>query len=196
MATNYNIAKDLKEAQAMVNNLVDYLPGNDLYGNTGGVFSNMPSLTVGALLMRLRRLQSLRDQLNKRQAETLDNLLTQHAQISEDWASHYDEKLIREGKSRIDAMQGFFRECMGNINNCASIYRPELLRRTIVQEIVTAMAERDLEDTTLTDAVRAADGRLRSFLREEDFQWDSLLTPIYPKREFWWLYQRPPQNAV
>lgn len=196
MSSNYNISKDLKEAEEMVNNLSDYLPGNDLYGNTGGVFSNMPSLTVGALLMRLRRLQTLRDKLDGREQQRLDDLLALHAKISKDWASHYDEKLVREGQSRIDAMQGFFRECMGNVSNCASIYRPELLRRTIVQEIVTVMAERRVESDELTDAIRAADGRLRSFLREESFQWDELLEPVYPKREFWWLYQAPPQDAT
>lgn len=196
MSTNYRIAKDLKEAEAMVNNLADYLPGSDLYGNTGGVFSNMPSLTVGALLLRLRRLTTLRDQLDQRQASKLDAALDKHAQIEADWLDHYNEKLVREAKSRIDAMEGFFSECIGDVARCAIIYRPELLRRTIVQEIIAAMQERRLQDGELEDAVRAADGRLRAFLREEGFQWDQQLRPVYPEQPFWWLYQRPPQDLT
>ncbi|MEL6526404.1 MAG: hypothetical protein AAFQ07_11920, partial [Chloroflexota bacterium] len=72
MSASYDINKDLKEAKAMADGLADYLRGDVLYGSTqGGFFSRMPSLTVGALLMRLRRLDALRTNMMDSDRRTL-----------------------------------------------------------------------------------------------------------------------------
>lgn len=195
MAATYDISKDLKEASAMARGLSDYVRGDELYGNAGGgFFSRMPSLTVGALLLRLRRLHALRGDLNERQQKTLDEAVNAYETVRKEWTTHYEEKLLREAKSRIDAMQGFFRECRDSMSRCAGIYRPELLRRSIVQEIERELQELRVEDDELQDKIRGADGRLRAFLRDDQFQWDERLQDLYPKSEFWWLYQKPPQE--
>ena len=45
----FSIERDVKEAQAMAAALVPYVYEDELYGRIG---MNMPSLTIGALLMR------------------------------------------------------------------------------------------------------------------------------------------------
>ena len=66
---------DLKEAQAMTNALEGYLLGDELYGRvgSGGLFGGgkMPALTIGALLLRLRRLRVLADRLTPQQRSML-----------------------------------------------------------------------------------------------------------------------------
>jgi hypothetical protein len=191
MSANYSIASDLREAETMVDGLSDYVRGDDLYGQTGGMFSNSPSLTVGALLMRLRRLDDLRAEMSDAQRKKLDALRNQHQSVRDDWAMHYEQKLIREAKSRIDAMRRFFEECADSIKLCANVYNPEMLRRTIVQEIQREMQSLGIEDSETETKIKQADGRLRGYLSSAGFQWAEMLEPVYPESEFWWLYQRP-----
>jgi hypothetical protein len=194
MSTKYKIQTDLEEAKAMAEGLEDYVRGNQLYGHTGGsFFSRMPSLTVGALLMRLRRLDALRDLMEDRQYKALDSAIDLWVNVRQDWRLHYEGKMHYEIRSRLDSMKTFFRECDDSPTNCRSNYRPELLRRTIVQEIIRELDELgiELEDKTVKK-LEMMDKKLRSVVREDDFQWADGLQDNYPQAEFWWLYSKPP----
>jgi hypothetical protein len=196
MSANYRFDTDVKEALAMAEGLADYVRGSELYGRTGGgFFSQMPSLTVGALVMRLRRLHDLRLQLDDRMRERLDRAAAIYEQTRRDWRLHYEEKATHEAHSRIDAMATFFRECSESPANAVNIYRPELLRRTIVQELLHELEDLRITDENLQTKVRGADSRLRSVLRPAGFQWAQSLMAVYPEKEYWWLYQAPPADA-
>lgn len=191
MSATYRISDDMREAEAMVNGLGDYVRGDELYAQTGGMFSNNPSLTAGALLMRLRRLDGLRSEMTDAQRKKLDHLQQTHQQVRDEWAMHYEKKLIREANSRIDSMQRFFEECADSLKMCANVYGPEMLRRTIVQEIQREMNNMGITDSDTQQKIRQADGKLRGYLSPAEFQWAEMLQPVYPDSEFWWLYQRP-----
>lgn len=194
MSTKYKIQTDLEEAKAMAEGLEVYVRGNQLYGNTGGsFFSRMPSLTAGALLMRLRRLDTLRDLMEDRHYKALDSAVDCWQSVRQDWRVHYEGKLQHEARSRLDSMKTFFRECDESPKNCHSNYRPELLRRTIVQEIIREMDELDieLEDKT-KKKLDMVDKKLRSVVQDNNFQWADGLQDSYPQDEFWWLYSKPP----
>lgn len=194
MSASYDFAKDLREAKLMTDNLGSYVRGTELYQTVGGFFSKMPSLTVGAVLMRLRRLDELHGYLDDTQRQTLADIRTKFEAVRDDWRLHYEEKLTREAHSRLDAMHNFFRECGDSPPNCAGLYRPEILRRTIVQEIVYECATLKLNEPDLIQKVRATDGKLRGVLRSADFQWAAVLRPAYPETDFWWLYNAPPSD--
>ncbi len=194
----YDPNRDLQDARAMIEALADYLIGDQLYGTLkGGWFGrgNQPSLTVGALLLRLRRLAVFADLLDDAQRGELAQLSAQHESIRAEWKLHYTEKLLHEGVSRLDAMKTFFEECSDDPRLCPSIYQPEALRRTIVQEIVTELATLNAEDADLTRKARETDGRLRRFTAPSAFVWASGLEPAYPEGEYWWLYAAPPPAA-
>lgn len=196
MSTKYKIQTDLDEAKAMAEGLEDYVRGNQLYGNTGGsFFSRMPSLTTGALLMRLRRLDTLRDMMEDRQYKALDRTIDFWESVRKDWRLHYERKMQHEVRSRLDSMKFFFRECDESPKNCHSNYRPELLRRTIVQEVIREMDElgMELEDKT-KKKLDMIDKKLRSVVRDDEFQWAEGLQNNYPQDEFWWLYSKPPMK--
>lgn len=199
MSAKYSLETDLKEAKAMADALESYVRGDSLYGTAhGGFFSSMPSLTIGALLMRLRRLDAQRDQMQDRQRKTLDAAVDRYETVMREWSHHSEQKMLREAHSRLDAMSSFFKECAESERQCAAVYRPEQLRRTIVQELLREMEARNVQaGKDLQAKVSNADKYLRGFFRPAEFEWADALQAIYPENEFWWLYQRPPmpQNA-
>lgn len=194
MSSNYKIKADIKEAKTMADELGDYVRGDQLYGNTGGsFFSNMPGLTVGALLMRLRRLDTLRDSLSDSQNRDLDIAITAWEKARDEWRLHYEQKMIRELDSRLDSMQTFFKECAESSVNCRNNYRPEILKRTIIQELLREMNQLNVE-ADVQAKVELVDGKFHSYMRPDEFQWSDELQAVYPQNEFWWLYQKPPQD--
>jgi hypothetical protein len=193
----YSVQKDLSEAEAMARALVPYVHEDELYGSvgSGGFFSGggrMPSLTIGALLMRIRRLNMLRDRLNDEQTRRLEAVEARNAEIHNEWRVHYERKMIREANSRLDAMKAFFEECDEDPALCARVYGPEASRRTIVEEIMLAMEQHNIDDADLRRKARSSDNKLRGYLEPSDFVWVAELKPAYPEKTFWWLYHRPP----
>lgn len=192
MSAKYHLTTDLKEARQMVDVFEDYIRSEQVYGSTGGMFgSNAPALTVGSLLMRLRRLDHLREHLKRKQGAELDAIIEKHDAVQVAWRVHYEEKMIKEAHSRLDAMRTFFDECRDNPRLCRNIYRPEALRRTIVRELMLEMAELSIESEDLEKKTREVDGKLRGVVQESEFIWDGLLQQVYPSETFWWLYALP-----
>jgi hypothetical protein len=195
MSTNYTLAQDLKEVTAMAKNFEEYIRGTELYGSSGGgFFSNLPSLTIGAYQMRLRRLDFQRDQLDKRQAEQLDQATAKFHEIEKEWNVHFSEKLLKELNSRLDAMKPYFQECSHDSRTCRANYMPEALRRTVVQELILVLENNRIEDADLMQKIKGTDGRLRGIVKPSDFIWSQGLQSVYPQSEYWWLYHRPPED--
>jgi hypothetical protein len=192
----FDADRDLREAKAMVDTLVPYVYEDALYGSIRtGLFGGgaMPALTIGALLMRLRRLEAIAERLSPTQRDQLSQISSAHEEVRAEWRQHYIEKLQREGASRLKAMATFFEECEETPRSCASLYLPEALRRTIVQEIARALASLDEPHDELLRTMRGVDSKLRRFTAPADFLWEDALIPAYPQAEFWWLYAAPPR---
>ena len=194
MAARYSLKRDLDELERMVGRLGDYLLGDAMYLPVGGGFfrgSSSPQMTIGALLLRRRRLRHLRAKLKRADGKRLDAALAEHDDLQREWTLHYEQKLQREVPSRLRVMAGFFRECSENPRDCAGAFPIEALRRTIVGEILLAMQEFGYETNAVIAPVRAADQALRRLLQAGEFIWSPLLAPVYPQGDFWWLYGRP-----
>lgn len=197
--TTYNLEQDLREAQAMADALVPYVYEDQVYGKvgSGGMFSSsqMPSLTLGALLMRLRRLHALEDQMSDSQRAALAAVDQQHESVRNEWTQHYNNKLTQEALSRLKAITQYFEECRDDPRACASAYLPEALRRTIAQEIAEVLKRSGIPSDEVIRAMRTADGGLRRYAQPSAFIWAQALEPVYPQNPYWWLYARPPQTA-
>lgn len=194
MSSRYSLARDLDELERMVERLGDYLLGNEMYLSIGGgVFRGLsrPQMTIGALLLRRRRLSHLRARLKRADGMRLDAALLEHDDLQREWTLHYEQKLLREVPMRLRVMAAFFRECSENPRDCGGAYPVEALRRTIVGEILMAMTEFGYEKKEMTAAARPADQALRRLLHAGDFIWSPILEPVYPRETFWWLYGRP-----
>jgi hypothetical protein len=192
---NYSIDQDLREAQAMVETLVPYVYEDNLYARLGGMgifsTSNMPSLTLGAVLLRLRRLRALEPHLSREQRQTLRLLEKRHREVRAEWRHHYDKKLVQEALSRLKMINVYCTECQENPRGCAGAYMPEALRRTIVQEIVTAMNDYGVHSAEVDSLLPQTDSQLRRYVYPVPFIWSPVLEPVYPQDPFWWLYARP-----
>jgi hypothetical protein len=197
MSTRYALARDLDEFEQMVERLEDYLLGDAMYRPLGGGFfrgSSTPQLTLGALLLRRRRLCQLRAKLKRIDAARLDAALAQHGGLQQAWTLHYDKKLKQEVPSRLKVMAGFFRECSENPRDCAGAYPVEALRRSIIQEIMLAIADFGYDKGDLNAAIRPADQALRRILHAGEFIWSPVLEAVYPRATFWWLYGSPDRS--
>ena len=181
---NYSIERDLKELQAMAAALVPYVYEDELYGRVG---MNMPSLTVGAVLMRLNRLRKLASQLTPDQRTALDQAEAQVSEVRKEWGSHFEKKLLREGEARLRDIMTYAREAKESLRTVANAYLPEALRRTMIQEIMEALPN----DSELVSTARQTDSTLKNYLEDADFIWAAALKPIYPADKYWWLYKRP-----
>ncbi len=194
MSQEYSLARDLAELEGMVERLADYALGDRLYLPLAAGYSRRsttPQLTIGALLLRRRRLSRLRPSLNPKQQARLDSALARHDAVQSEWSLHYENKLKQEVPARLKQMTGFFRDCQENPTGCASAYPPEALRRTIVQEILLAMDEFAYDKRELMAGVERTDIALRRLLHADVFLWSATLKPVYSPSVFWWLYSRP-----
>lgn len=194
MSARYSITRDLDELERMIERLGDYLLGDDMYLPVGGGFfrgSSTPQMTLGALLLRRRRLSRLRAKLKRADGFRLDDALAQHDDLQREWFLHYQKKLQREVPMRLKVMAAFFRECSESPRDCAGAYPVEALRRTIVQEILDAMDDFGYEKREAIARVQPADRALRQLLHAGEFIWSPALETVYPRETFWWLYGGP-----
>ena len=148
-------------------------------------------MTLGALLLRRRRLRRLRSKMKRADAIRLDAALAQHDELQQEWTLHYEKKLRQEVPSRLKVMAGFFRECSESPRDCAGAYPVEALRRSIIQEIMLAVAEFGYDKGNLSAAISPADQALRRILHAGAFIWSPDLEAVYPRATFWWLYGSP-----
>lgn len=186
---NYSIDLDLKEVKAMVDTLVPYIYENDLYGK---INIDSARLTPGSILLRLRRLNALRDQMNPAQAAQFEKINAKNEAVFKEWNVAYGNKMLREAESRLRDLQTYLSECKDDPKLCANSYNPEALRRTLVAEILAALPP-EVDSTEVKNTAKSVDSGLRRYVREAPFFWDAVLQPIYPQETFWWLYGRPPQ---
>ncbi len=187
--THYVLDRDLEEARDIVQGLEEYVRGDSVYGTVGGMFASdpgAPSLTIGNLLLRLRRLRAMAGQLSPAHQETLAQVEAEHERIRNEWTVHYGQKASDEATARLRSLETFVSECENAPETCANNYLPEARRRTILQELSDG-ASQHLDDSSLT----RVDGNLRGLTEPHAFLWDTQLQPVYPQSKFWWLYQRP-----
>ncbi|MBZ0280072.1 MAG: hypothetical protein K8L97_04980 [Anaerolineae bacterium] len=186
----YSVERELKEAVEMVSALVPYVYEDVVYGKIG---MNMPPLTIGNLLFRLRRLKGLRDQISVLQASAVDQVEIQLELTRKEWGVAYSKKMIREAEVRLRELNAYFGECKDDPRLCANAYLPEAQRRTILHELLEAIPYGDLPQSGLETKVKSADSTLRRYVRPSKFVWSVALRDVYPQQTFWWLYSRPPQ---
>ena len=190
MSAKYSLKRDLDELINMSHKLKEYILGDALYMPVGGGFfrGNTPDLTIGAFLLRRRRLTLLRDRLDLEAQAELDAALARHDSLQEGWRLHYEKKLTREVVARLKLIGAFVRDCAENPRDCASAYPVEAMRRTIMQEILLAMDEFDYDRREMTTRIQGADAALRRYCRPGPFIWAAELAPLYAPDAFWWLY--------
>lgn len=182
-----DIKQDLQILTAMVSHLTPYLYENELFGE---IEKRMPKLTVGGILLRLNRLQGLWDHLSSEQQSELHAAREQFEKMRYEWQSHYQDKILREIRSRINSMKWFLDDCANNPGTCEGGWPNEAEKRTMIAYLAQEAERLNLLGNDLRAEIAALDSRLRGYHRSGAFLWDARLQETYPRDQFWWLYSQ------
>ena len=182
-----NIDQELRTLTTMASSLTPYLYGDEVYGNLGKQF---PQLTVGAILMRLYRLETIADDLTPSQQNSLNEADQQLETARYEWQTHYKEKIHREINARLNTISWFLDDCADSPAGCTSGWPSAAEKRTIVAHLVDEAQNLDVYDLELRAQVSDLDTRLRGFYKKGPFIWDERLQQAYSPSEFWWLYSQ------
>jgi hypothetical protein len=192
MTLHYDIENDLNEAVSMAEGLEEYLKSDQVYGfSSKGMFDRMPRLTIGALQLRLRRLNALRSRLSDTQKSALNDTDKIVRDVQTEWREHYVRKLLKEIDVRVSGIQSYYNECLGDPELCYDNYDQEIEHRTLVQELFRVKASLKVPDDRNDKRIQEMDAALHSITEPASFQWDMALKSVYPDYEYWWLYSEP-----
>lgn len=184
MAT-LDVQQELKTLSAMLSNLKPYLYGEELFAETG---RGMPKLTVGGILLRLEWLQGVAESLDSNTQAKIATANTDFEHLRYEWQTHYEEKILRELRSRLNALQWFLDDCGSNPNSCKGNWATEAEKRTIIAALLREAKRLKVLPDGVQAEVSNLDGGLRKHHQKGDFIWDERLQTSYPRDEFWWLY--------
>ncbi len=192
----YDYKIDLEIISSMVERLETYLRSDEVYGNQGMFIEGLPAITLGGLLIRIRRLNALRELMGKSGQQELDSAIAEHDAIYNEWRVHYEEKLRAELDSRIKRIQQFIDETKDNPQLSTLSFEPEQMRRTIIQEILYMMQRSDMEADATRNKLNDLDTELKQLVKEAEFRWSPVLKTLYSPDEFWWLYSHLDVTAI
>lgn len=184
--------EDLLIAEAMAQELEDYLVKDDLYRT---IIVNLPrgdqklQVTGGDLLTRLHRLKAVREELSPDLQARLDAVETSARETIYSLRSRFHDRLRREMKARLDSLKWFLDDCTAEPNRCRAEFPFEMRNRQRIEEILKEVG--DTLSPELQTQLQGIDHRIRIVTRASDFIWDKRLQPVFPPQPYWYLYVRP-----
>lgn len=181
----YDLDRDVRTVDAMASRLTPYVYEDELYGQMPG---NLPKLTVGGLLMRLHRLNAIRNSLSPDQQQMLTNAQNKLNDVRRDWRVAYEGKIKREFNARITSLNQFLNESIDNPKLFGENFAAEAEKRAIVQALMDEAASINFMVDEMRGAVTTLDNKLHRYLEQGDFIWDGRLKSAYPQDKYWFLY--------
>jgi hypothetical protein len=181
----YDLDRDVRTVDAMASRLTPYIYEDELYGQMP---SNLAKLTVGGLLMRLHRLNAIRNLLTPEQQTMVSAAQNKLNEVRRDWAVAYEGKLKREFQARMTSFNQFINESMDNPKLFSENFAAEAEKRAIVQALADDAASMNFMVDDIRGAITTLDNKLHRYLESGDFIWDERLKPAYPKDKYWFLY--------
>jgi type IV secretory pathway VirB4 component len=189
---NFDAEKTLRALTAMTSNLTPYLYESELFGELG---SRLPKLTIGGLLLRLHQLRGLTHLLDSDQQDQLNTATINFESTRAEWTVHYEEKVLRELQSRLDALNWYLEDCNESPSSCAAGWPNEAEKRTVVAHLHDEAVRLDILTDKLTQKLSSTDSGIRRYFENGEFAWDEVLQTVYPREKFWWLYGSMSEEA-
>lgn len=185
------LERDLQVVEAAAADLKAHLLSDTIYWTLNSQPTTthlLPKGTLGGLLLRLHRLNALRDVLGSEQ----EDRLRRAAQVVEEnlavWRTQAEEKAIREAKARLRAWAVYLEECEADPARYHSEYPTQVEGRTVL-ELLMGFAADAVED--MRAPLEDADRLLHKISAPADFVWVPEMQAAFPPQPFWWLYVRP-----
>jgi|UniRef100_A0A7C1JZ71 hypothetical protein len=183
---------DLAVLEAEVAELEEYIVKGDIYRTLrvptpAGV--RMVQMSAGDLLTRLYRLEQERDLLTPEQQTRVNELGKQARATIYSLRTRFHELLKREIKARLDSLNWFLDDVIGDRKRARTEYPFEIRNRQRIELMVEELAE-DLTPE-LKNQISRIDDRIRLIVQPAGFIWDKRLEPVFPRERFWYLYVSP-----
>jgi hypothetical protein len=188
------ITRDVALCEAMADEIDAYLRSKELFWEPnrrrpGG--EGLPKLTIGGLLLAMRRLETLRERLDPDQAAALARARREYADQKQSWRLRYQNKLARDLRSRLDAWAWYLDDCERQ-GESAIVHYPRQAETRVKIDLLLDEAREvglDVDDSRLRRA--ALDQRLRAVFATGAFCWLEPLAAGFPRERFWYLYGAP-----
>lgn len=193
--TTYDITRDLYELTTMALSLEQYITSDDVFYAPKGKFSEVPTMTLGTFLMRLRRIAALQQQLDVGSRAQLGIAIQSHDNVLNEWSFHYQRKMEQELKTRLQSLRVFLDE-LSDVPESTHDMLPELLARTAIEELLIQAGTNIEIDPNLRKDVEVIDTYWDSVTHDSYFHWDEKLRKVYPKPQYWWLYRALDSESV
>lgn len=164
---------DLSFLAAALPELQDYLLSDELYWPLGSVGASLPRLTLGGLLLALRRCG---DEKFVRDADA----------VRYRWRAAWEAKARREAHSRLEQWKLFLEDLRQSREAHAQDY-PGQVRVRVMLDLLLA----DLPPLpAVSAALDGLDRGLRAGFVPGEFLWENVLRSAFPQDTFWYLYGR------
>jgi len=183
---------DLAVVAAEVDELEEYIIKGDVYRTLrvqtpSGV--QMVQMSGGDLLTRLYRLEGGRDHLPPDHRSRIKDLSLTARSTIYSLRTRFHDLLQREIKTRLDSLNWFLDDVMGDPKRARVEYPYEIRNRQRIQLMAEELAENLPPE--LKQQIARTDDRIRLIAKPAGFLWDSQLEPIFPRERFWYIYVSP-----
>ena len=184
--------EDLAVVRAMVQELEDYLLGDQVYRTlvipTEHGQERVQS-SGGDLLARLHKLHGQEALLSLDERIQLHELDRQVADITHRFHHQWRTLLVRELKARLNSLKWYLDEYESDRRSGRVNYPFKIRNRQRIAEIWKAL--QDDPPPNLAAEIAAVDKRLRAITVAAPFVWDDKVRSVYPQDEYWYLYVLP-----
>lgn len=186
------IETTLAVAQAMADELTDYLMGDKLYRQvmvkTPDGFKQ-PKMTIGALLENLQTLERQRAALSDSQQAALAGIAEQVAIGRRAFSDAWESLLRRELKALLDSWKWYLDD-VAQDEAARENYANESRLRTRIELVQRALAN-DAQVAAERQELGELDARLKGMMQPGDYVGPAGEQAYYPRHEAWWLYGAP-----
>lgn len=175
------LAQDLAFVQAGLDELEAYLHSEVLYWPLSGPAS-LPRLTLGGLLLGLKRLRARCNSPAK--AAQLTGLENRLDAVRSKWRSAWERKCRREVHARLNLWRNYLGDYRQSSESQAESYAEQVKERVLLQLLALELEAQTEEIESLAEL----DKMVKSSWLPEGFLWEPDLAAAFPEPEYWFLY--------
>lgn len=184
------LLQDLSILEAMLNELPEYLMSD---ATRWPIQADIPPLTIGGCLMRIRRLGKLQRQLPHLDKSRYDLAVARYEDILLEKVVRFEMRAHQEVHVRL----GEWSTCLGETHIQRDRYIDKVDTRVVIEETIRALQKRPYHlQEQVTKEVDVLDKNLKSRWHPGDFVWQAVWQPAYAQESYWWLYGAPAAITV
>jgi hypothetical protein len=186
------LKRDLAILEEMVAEMPDYLMSDAASWSMR--HGDMPLLTIGGCLMRLRRLSLLQNQLGGDDRLALTRAKALFDEALKEKVVRFERHAYGELNARLREWTTYIRDLIHSSKITADRGRYAAMAdtRVVIDALVDKLSEHPykLDNRVLRD-IAALDRRLRQMWQPGAFVLDTTWQDAYPADHYWWLYGHP-----